>query len=304
MRSGNRLGGLDGLVAPDAELRCLGTGYGYAEGPVWSAAEGALYFSDIPGDARWRWTEAGGVEEVMSPSFKGNGLAFDVDGNLIACEHVTSSVARFTSDGRREVVAFHYEGRYLNSPNDVVVRAADGGIYFTDPIFGRENNEYGIKREGELGFSGLYRVAHDGGECELLVDEGEFEQPNGLCFSPDGSLLYVNDEARSHVKVWDVQPDGSLADGRLFFSGIGTGTPESAPDGQKCDEEGNLWVTGIGGVWVISPTGERLGILEVPEEVGNLAWGGPDRRSLFLASSTTLRVVETRVAGAPLPGNH
>jgi gluconolactonase len=293
---------LASLIDPAAELRCIGTGYEFTEGPVWNAAEGCLYFSDIPGDTRWRWSAGAGLEVARRPTFKANGMALDVEGNLVVCESVTSCLVRFRPGGVRELLAFHHRGSYLNSPNDVVVRARDGGIYFTDPDYGRWNDWIGAERTRDLDFRGLYRVPHEGGEVELLVDEGEFDQPNGLCFSPDESLLYVNDSARCHVKVFDVAPDGGVSNARLLHEGIGTGVPRSGNvDGMECDELGNVWVTGTGGVWVLSPEGERLGVIAAPEVVGSLCWGGADMHSLFLMTSTTVHVVETIVAPAPLP---
>lgn len=286
---------LTGLVDSAAELRCIGSGYEFTEGPVWSAAEDCLYFSDVPGDTRWRWSESGGMEVALRPTFKANGMALDVDGNLLVCEGITSSVVRFRPDGSRDLLAFHYGGRYLNSPNDVVARASDGGIYFTDPDYARSDHWVGWKRTCDLDFRGLYRVPHAGGETELLVDEGEFDQPNGLCFSPDESLLYVNDTPRGHVKVFDVAEDGTLSGGRVLHDGVG------GVDGMECDELGNVWVTGTGGVWVLSPAGEKLGVLAAPEVVGSLGWGGSTMRSLFLMTSTTVHVIETLVGPAPLP---
>ena len=293
---------MDALIDPAAELQCLGTGYEFTEGPVWVAAEGCFYFSDIPGDTRWRWSEARGMEVAMRPTFKGNGMALDRQGTLLVCEQVSSCLVRFRPDGERELVAFHYRGRYLNSPNDVVTRGADGSIYFTDPDYGRWNDWIGQERSRELGYRGLYRVPPDGGELELLVAEDEFDQPNGLCFSPDEKLLYVNDSAARNVKVLDVAPDGSLGPSRLLHEGIGTGVPrEGNVDGMECDEHGNVWVTGPGGVWVLTPDGELLGVVETPEVCGSLAWGGDDLRSLFLCTTTTAHIVQTLVAGAPLP---
>jgi gluconolactonase len=293
---------LASLIDPAAELRCIGTGYQFTEGPVWNAAEGCLYFSDIPGDTRWRWSEGAGMEVAHHPTFKANGMALDIEGNLIVCESVTSCLVRFRPGGNRELVAFHHGGKYLNSPNDVVVRGRDGGIYFTDPDYGRWNDWIGAERSRDLDFRGLYRVAHEGGDVELLVEQAEFDQPNGLCFSPDESLLYVNDSARCHVKVFDVAPDGRVANSRLLHEGIGTGVPRSGNvDGMECDELGNVWVTGTGGVWVLSPAGERLGVIAAPEVVGSLCWGGGDMHSLFLMTSTTVHVVETIVGPAPLP---
>ena len=289
------------LVDPAAELRCLGTGFQFTEGPVWSSAERCLYFSDIPGDARWRWSEAGGMELVERPTFKGNGMAYDVDGHLLVCEQVSSCLVRLR-DGKRELVAFHYQGKYLNSPNDVVVRARDGSIYFTDPDYGRWNDWIGQERSRDLDFRGVYRVPRGGGDCQLVVAEDEFDQPNGLCFSPDESLLYVNDSSRCHVKVFEVADDGSLRNGRILHEGIGTGVPrEGNVDGMECDELGNVWVTGPGGVWVLTPEGEHLGTVPTPEVCGSLAWGGDDMRSLFLMTTTSVHVIETIVGPAPLP---
>lgn len=300
--SGTESRQLGSLVDPDAELRLLADGFWFTEGPAWNPVEDHLVFSDIPNDTRWRWSEDRGLEEVMRPTFKGNGMAYEDDGCLLVCEHVTSCVARFRPSGEREVVAFHYRGKYLNSPNDLVTRGSDGSIYFTDPNYGRWDGPFGVGREPELDYQGLFRASRDGSEIDLVADEGEFEQPNGLCFSPDESLLYVNDSPRGEIKVFDVHPDGSLSAGRLFFSGIGTGEIEVGnPDGMECDEHGNVWCTGAGGVWVIDPNGERIGLLGVPEVCGSLAWGGRDWHSLYLTSSDKLYVVETEVASAPLP---
>jgi gluconolactonase len=294
---------LDSLIDPAAELRCLGTGYEFTEGPVWVPAEQCLYFSDIPGDTRWRWTEERGMEVAERPTFKGNGMALDNDGRLLVCEQVSSCLVRFGRDGRRELVAFHYRGAYLNSPNDVVTRGSDGSIYFTDPDYGRWNDWIGQERSRNgTGFRGLYRVPPDGGDLELLVDEDEFHQPNGLCFSPDESLLYVNDSSAKNVKVFDVAADGSLSNRRIIHEGIGTGVPkEGNVDGMECDEHGHVWVTGPEGVWVLTPSGEHLGTVQTPEVCGSLCWGGQDLHSLFLMTSTTVHVVETIVGPAPLP---
>jgi len=156
------------LIDPAAELRCIGSGYQFTEGPVWNAAESCLYFSDIPGDTRWRWSEADGLQAVLHPTFKANGMALDIEGNLLVCEQVTSCLVRFRPGGERELVAYHHEGHYLNSPNDVVVRASDGGIYFTDPDYGRWNDWIGQERTRDLDFRGLWRVPHAGGAVELL----------------------------------------------------------------------------------------------------------------------------------------
>jgi gluconolactonase len=291
------------LIEPSAELRLLGEGYEFTEGPVWVAAEQALYFSDIPGDTRWRWTEERGMEVAETPTFKGNGMALDNDGHILVCEQVSSCLVRLRPGGGRDLVAYHYRGKYLNSPNDVVVRGSDGSIYFTDPDYGRWNDWIGQERsKNGVGFRGVWRVPPGGGELQLLVPEDEFDQPNGLCFSPDESLLYVNDSSARDVKVFEVAADGSLGTSRILREGVGTGVPrEGNVDGMECDEHGNVWVTGPGGVWVLTPAGEHLGTVATPEVCGSLCWGGADLHTLFLMTYTTVHAVPTLVGPAPLP---
>ena len=155
---------------------------------------------------------------------------------------------------------------------------------------------FGLERERDIDICGVYRIPPGGGDVELLVDD--FEMPNGLCFSPDRTLMYINDTPRAHIRVFDVRSDGTLADAGMFFDGVGTGViEEGIPDGMKCDEDGNVWVTGPGGVWVISPEGEHLGVVEVPENVGNLTWGDADWKTLYLPSSTSLYRIRTQLAG-------
>jgi gluconolactonase len=288
---------LASLVDENVEVKQLGTGFTFTEGPIWNPKEQFLLFSDMPGDTRRRWDEASGVQEVLSPSNKGNGMTLDADGRLIVCEHSTSSLVRMDPDGKntgREVLASHFEGQELNSPNDVCVRS-DGSIWFSDPWYGRMP-VFGLERERVLGWQGVFRVPPGGGDPELVVDKDEYEQPNGLCFSPDESLMYINDTPRAHIKVFDVSADGTLANGRMFFEGVGTGViEEGIPDGMKCDERGNIWVTGPKGIWVISPEGEHLGTVVVPENTGNLSWGGPDWHTLFIPSSTSVYTIRTTV---------
>src|ERR687897_983925 len=261
------------LIAEDAELERLGLGFTFTEGPLWHP-DGYLLFSDMPGDVRRRWDEESGVTDVANPSNNGTGSG-------------------------REALATHYDGRELNSPNDVIVKS-DGSIYFTDPTYGRMPG-FGLEREQELDFQGVYRLPAGGGELELVVDD--FAQPNGLCFTADESLLYINDTDRAHIRVFEVGSDGSLSGGDVLADGIGTGELESGElvDGMKLDEPGNIWVTGPKGVWVFSPDGEHLGVLEVPENVGNVNWGGPARNWLFIPASTSMFRVQTKVSGNRLP---
>jgi gluconolactonase len=160
---------------------------------------------------------------------------------------------------------------------------------------------FGLERDQDLDFQGVYRIPPGGGDPQLLVDD--FGQPNGLCFSPDESLLYINDTTKAHIRVFDVQGDGSLANGRLLAEDIGTASLEKMDlvDGMKCDERGNIWVTGPGGVWVISPDGEHLGTVEIPEPVGNLAWGGPDWNWLYVPASSSVYRVQTKVSARREP---
>jgi gluconolactonase len=297
--------GLAELVGRDPLVERIATGFLFTEGPLWNAQGAFLLFSDMPGDVRRRWDERCGVQELARPSNKGNGMTYDADGALIVCEHSTSSVVRLDPDGSgsgRTVLASHYEGKELNSPNDVVVMS-DRSIYFTDPTFGRMPG-FGIEREQELDFQGVYRIPAGGSGVELLADD--FEMPNGLCFSPDESLLYVNDSARAHVRVFDVSADGVISNSRVFADGIGSGDLQAGGlvDGMKCDERGNVWVTGPDGIWIFSPNAERLGVIPVPENVGNMHWGGPGWKWLFVCASSSVYRLATGVAGRQEPFMH
>jgi gluconolactonase len=290
------------LVDANAEVEQIGTGFTFTEGPIWNQSGRFLLFSDMPGDTRRRWDEQGGISEVAKPSNKGNGMTLDADGRLLVCEHSTSSVVRMDPDGTgsgREVLASHYQGKELNSPNDIIVHSS-GAIYFSDPTYGRMPG-FGIERDQDLDFQGVYRIPPGGGELTLLVDD--FVQPNGLCFSPDESLLYINDTDRAHIRVFDVGGDGTISNGRVFAEGIGTGDLATGElvDGMKCDEQGDVWVTGPRGVWVFSPTGQHLGVVEIPENVGNIHWGGPDWSWLFVPASTSVYRVKTKVSGRREP---
>ena len=287
------------LVAEDVECELLATGFEFTEGPVWSAEEHRLYFTDIVGDTIYRWDEAGGATPWRRPSNMANGLTLDANGGLIACEHATSRVTRTDRDGAVTTVAGHYDGKELNSPNDVVVKS-DGSVYFTDPLYGRRAN-HGVERPPELGFCGVYRLAPSGTELTLLADD--FPAPNGLCFSPDESLLYVDDTLRMHTRVFDVLHDGALANGRLFFDQAAHGAKwdEGDPDGIKVDKQGHVFSTGPGGVWVISPEGEWLGLIEVPEIVANVTWGGPSWSALYICATHSLYRVQTRTRGTRVP---
>src|SRR5580765_7302215 len=218
------------LVDAAADVEQIASGFTFTEGPIWMP-DGSLHFSDMPADKRRRWHPDEGVTVLRDPSNKCNGMTLDNDGNLIVCEHVTSSVVRERPDGTRETLATHYDGKELNSPNDVIV-ARDGSIIFTDPTYGRMPG-FGVEREQDLSFQGVYRIPPEGGGLQLLVDD--FGQPNGLCFSTDESLLYINDTERAHIRVFDVGPDHKLSNGRMFAENVGTASIEKGDlvDGMK-----------------------------------------------------------------------
>lgn len=282
------------LVDEHARVRQVGTGFTFTEGPIWHPVDHHLLFSDMPADVRRRWDRAG-VREVMRPSNKGNGMTYDGELNLVVCEHATSCVARFRPDGSREVLASHFEGRELNSPNDLCIRS-DGSIYFSDPWYGRMP-VFGVERPRQLGFQGVYRIRPGavGEEPQLLVERYLFSMPNGLCFSPDETLLYVNDTEQANIRAFDVAPDGSLSNGRIFASGIKDSLKPGVPDGMKCDAEGNVWVTAPGGLWVYDRAGQLIGKVAIPELAANLHWGGEDWRTLFVCATTSVYAVDVRV---------
>jgi gluconolactonase len=285
---------LGGYLSGDVEA--IAGGFIFTEGPVWSP-DGSLLFSDMPGDIRRRWTPSEGVTVARKPANKCNGMAYDEHGRLLVCEHSTSRLVRESPTGDVEVLAGSYDGSELNSPNDVVV-AFDGDIFFTDPTYGR-TADFGLARDPMLDFRGLYRLDPDG--ILVLVDT-DFTQPNGLCFDTQESVLYVNDTERGAIYAYPRLPDGSFGSRSTFADGIGDIDFEvGVVDGMKCDADGNVLVTGPNGIWVFDPSGNRLGVIEVPEVVGNLNWGGPDWTTLYITASTSVYRVETAMSGAPVP---
>lgn len=273
-------------VAPIKDTPAIGIvkvsgGHEFTEGPVWSP-RGTLLFSDIPANKIW---ELGREKKVFrSPSGNANGLTFDRQGRLIACEHGTRRVTRTEKDGSITVLAERYRGKRLNSPNDVVVRS-DGSIYFTDPTYGISPDQQ------ELDFQGVYRIKPDG-ELELLVKD--FKMPNGLCFSPDEKKLYIADSSElRHIRVFDVARDGSLSGGKVFAKI----TEPGAPDGMKTDRNGCLYVAGPGGVWVFNSRGKHGKTIKVPETPANLAWGGTVGKTLYVTARTSVYKVRMKTGG-------
>jgi gluconolactonase len=273
--------GLSELV--ESAIERIAGNHQFTEGPVWHS-DGYLLYSDIPADQICFWT-AEGVKTYRKPSGNSNGLTFDGQGRLVACEHGNRRVSRTELDGATIAVAERFRGKRLNSPNDVVIRS-DGLIYFTDPPYGCPEGQR------ELEVQGVYCLRPDG-ELTLVADD--FDKPNGLAFSPDESLLYIDDSGRRHVRVLAVRLDGSLGDARLFAEMQSAAT--GSPDGMKVDIDGRLYVTGPEGVWVFDATGRRLGVLATPEKPSNCAWGESDRHTLFVTARSSVYRVRVRVAG-------
>ncbi|MYE89685.1 SMP-30/gluconolactonase/LRE family protein [Candidatus Poribacteria bacterium] len=282
------------LIDANAELEQLGTGCEFTEGPVWHAEGRFLLFSDIPANQMKKWTAEEGITNFRVPSGKSNGLTYDKQGRLVTCEHANRRVSRTEADGTVVTIASHYEGKRLNSPNDVIVKS-DGSLYFSDPPYGL-TADYGVEGEQDLDFQGVYRLSPDGQTLTLLVDD--FDRPNGLCFSPDESILYIDDTERLHIRAFDVQADGTIANGRIFAEEEGD---DGVPDGMKIDAHGNIYLTGPGGIWIFDASGEHLGVLQTPERAANLGWGGDDWSTLFITASTSLYSIQCKVSGIPVP---
>jgi gluconolactonase len=279
------------VIGTGTRLEQVTTGFQFLEGPAWHPHGGYLVFSDIVGDCLYRWSRAEGVTVFRKPSHMANGNTFDRQGRLLTCEHATSRVTCTYPDGRIEVLASHYNDKELNSPNDIVVRS-DRSIYFTDPNSGR-GPRFGIAREQELPFQGVYRLGPDNDRLTLLMDD--FSKPNGLCFSPDEKLLFVNDTDRRHIRVFDVQPDGTVTGGRVWA--ILTRDGEGVADGMKVDAEGNLYCCGPGGIHLFDCDANYLGVIQMPEHTTNLAWGDGDLRSLYITALAGLYRIRTVIPG-------
>ena len=283
-------------VVRNTPIRRLHTGTLWAEGPAWNGVGRYLVWSDIPNDVQMRWIEDDGrVTTFRHPSGNSNGNTFDYQGRQLSCEHGGRRVVRYEPGGTITVVAERYQGKRLNSPNDVVVHPG-GDIWFTDPPYGINGNYEGFKAEPELPMA-VYRVDGRTGQVDKVGDE--FGGPNGLCFSPDYKKLYVADTGGPRaIKVFDV--DGTtLRNGRTFatLTMPGTTTPSGA-DGIRCDVDGNIWAGARPGVQVIAPTGELLGMIRLPETCANVCFGGAKRNRLFMTASQSLYAVYVNTAGA------
>src|SRR5262245_36603749 len=289
---------LEKLIAVSEPIRDLADGFGGAqgpaEGPLWWKEGGYLLFSDIHNNRRMKYVPGQGASLFLEPTNRANGLTRDLQGRLIACEHDTRRVTRLELDGSLTVIANSFQGRQLNRPNDVVVKS-DGCIYFTDPWTSPLPAQ-----QWDLTFSGVYRLTPDLGTLTLLVDD--FVLPTGLAFSPDESLLYINDTRRGHIRAFDLLPSGTLArhTDRVFADLRG---PEpGVPDGMKVDVEGNVYCGGAGGIWIMDARGKKLGrIVHGAPATPTPAFGGPDWRTLYSTSRNPLGSVGVKIPGLPVP---
>ena len=289
---------LEKIISPSEPIHDLADGFGGpqgpAEGPLWWKEGRYLLFSDIHNDKRMKYVPGQGVTVFQQPTNRANGLTRDLQGRLIACEHDSRRVTRQELDGSITVIANSFQGRRLNRPNDVVVKS-DGCIYFTDPWTSPAAPE-----QWDLTVAGVYRITPDLGTMSLLVSD--FVLPNGLAFSPDESVLYINDSRRGHIRAFELMPNGMLAKqtDRVFVDL--RGDEPGVPDGMKVDVEGNVYCGGAGGLWIIDPAGKKLGrIAHGAPATTNLAFGGDDWKTLYFTSRNHLGSVKVNIPGIPVP---
>ena len=310
---------IDKIIPKGAMLDRVADGFTWGEGPIWIGD--SLYFAEIPSNSIRKWNVASGESIFLQPSgYKGsapyggpesgsNGMTLDVRGRLTVAGHAQRDVYRLESldpHGQITILADSYQGKKLNSPNDLVYKS-DGSLYFTDPPYGLRTQK-DTDPEKELTANGVYRIPHAleqtpgsapaRADLQLLV--GDLTRPNGIAFSPDEKYLYVNNSEPK--KIWmryRVQSDGSLTDAKLFYDATADARP-GAPDGMKVDEQGNVYSTGPGGLWIFSPEGKPLGTILIPEKAANCTWAGPDRKTLYITASSSIYRIHLNIAGAPL----
>lgn len=274
----------------------------WAEGPVYFGDGRCLLWSDIPNNRVMRWDETYGTVSVFrEPSFNSNGHTRDRQGRLISCEHSGRRVTRTEPDGRITILADRYQGKRLNSPNDVVVKS-DGSVWFTDPTYGILSDYEGEQADSEIGANHVYRLIPDSGEISVVADD--FDKPNGLAFSPDERMLYISDSGASHdpegardIRVFDLSAGGdTLSNGRVFAT-----CDAGVFDGFRCDTDGNIWTSAGDGVHCYLPDGTLVGKIMIPEVVANLTFGGVKKNRLFICATTSLYAVYLNRRGAQWP---
>ena len=270
----------------------------FGEGPAWNKRTKELFFVDIIGDKVLKWKSGVGVEVVLHPAGKPDGLTFDHEGRLLCAGWGARTVWRLDlNDNSITTIASDYQGAKLNTPNDIIVKS-DGSVYWTDMGSGLYNvgmSHVDIQRY--LDFYGVLRLRPDSDRVELVV--AGFTAPNGLCFSPDESLLYVNNSREGTIRVYDVKADGSVSNERVFIKL--PGTDPGVPDGMKCDSEGNVWCTGPGGLHITAPSGEHLGRIRLPQPATNIGWGDDDWQTLFIVCFSRVYRTRAKIPGIPVP---
>jgi gluconolactonase len=273
-------------VAPDAKLEQVATGLQFTEGPVWVAADGGyLIFSDIPAEELKKWTPKDGLTTFRKPSRNANGNTVDREGRLVTCEHSGRRVSRLEADGRLQTLADRFDGKKFNSPNDVAVKS-DGTVWFTDPDYGLGGKPHD--------YDGCFVFRFDPKAKALSVPAKDFDQPNGLCFSPDEKKLYVADSGKPHhIRVFEVLKDGTLKGGEVFCQ-----IDNGLPDGIRCDDAGRVWSSAGDGIHIFAPDGRLIGKILVPETPANLCFGGGDGKTLFITARKSLYSIPVRVKGA------
>ena len=276
------------LIPQTAKLEKVAGGFGFTEGPVWDP-RGFLYVSDEEKNKLSRVYPDGRIETVLEIGDP-DGSTLDSKGRLVTTASVLRAIIRVEADGKYKVLADKYEGKRFNSPNDIIV-GPDGALYFTDPTLDLPKGD-----RQELPYQGVFRLGDDG-SVRLLTSD--LVQPNGLAFSPDGKRLYVDDTKQREIRVYDVTTSGELKNGRLFAKEEGTG---GVPDGMRVDADGNIYVTGPGGIWVWDPQGARLGTIVLPESAANLNWGDSDYRTLYITAKTSVYRLKTQARGF-VPGS-
>lgn len=311
--------GLSEIVPDDAQVEKVSGNFGFLEGPVWVRKGGYLLFSDIPANVIYKFSPADGKASVAVPysGFSGadpsnvgmqmnngqamvtllgsNGITIDPQGRIVYCTHGDHQIVRIEPDGRRTVLAKEFEGKRLNSPNDLVYKS-DGALYFTDPPAGLREGDKDAKKE--LPFNGVFLLKD--GKLEVVIKD--MALPNGLAFTPDEKYLYVNDSVKKTIMRYAVQPDDTLANGQLFIDMTPDKAP-GAPDGMKVDQKGNVYCTGPGGFWIISPEGRHLGTVLSTELPANLAFGDADNKTLYLTARTGLYRIRLKIPGLSPPGS-
>jgi gluconolactonase len=288
---------LEAIIDKSQPIQELASGYGGelgpAEGPLWWKEGGYLLFNDIHNSRRLKYTPGKGVTLDLEPTNRANGLTRDLQGRLLSCEHDTRRVTRRELDGSLTVIANSFQGRRLNRPNDVVVKS-DGAIYFTDP------GAAIVPEQWDLQYSGVYRVTPDLGTKSLLTDT--FIVPNGIAFTTDERLLYINDSRRRHIRAFELLPNGMLAKQTDTVFADLAGSEPGVPDGMKVDVAGNVYCGGSGGLYILNAQGKKLGrIVHGQPATTNIAFGGDDWKTLYFTSRSTLFSVNLKVAGVPVP---